>query len=92
MSRETFGPVAPAFWFWSIRAEPVAVEVSVCACVSGPLSQLALEPDAAAFCTVLPPDAESCVIETVWVALSVTVTGMPFLAAVVVEPSMLIAW
>jgi hypothetical protein len=82
MLRSRFGPLAAAFCFCVMLADPLAVEVITCDWLSAPEAQ---SPEALAFWTVLAPVCEFWVIEIDWCASSVTVTGMPLLA--VVEPS-----
>jgi hypothetical protein len=87
MSSTTLGPLSATFWFCVIAPEPVAVELSVCVCVSGAEPQVPEE--VAESWAELPPLLEFCVTLTDWCDSSVTVTGMPFEATV--EPSMLVA-
>jgi hypothetical protein len=62
MSSTTLGPLSATFWFCVIAPEPVAIELSVCVCLSGAEPQV---PDEEADCCAeLPPPVESCVIVT----------------------------
>jgi len=63
ISSSTFAPFCAAFSFCVIRPEPVAVELSVCICVTALPMQEEFVPSQDWFAWLLPL-RESCVIET----------------------------